>query len=113
MRHGSAVRCARFSPDGHRVVTASGDGTARLWDVETGEELGEMEHEAWVNWAEFSPNGHWVATGCDDGTARLWDADTGKALGDAFRHADAVLAVEFSPDVFAQSRRPSGRSRAA
>jgi WD40 repeat protein len=37
MRHGSAVHCARFSPDGHRVVTASGDGTARLWDVETGE----------------------------------------------------------------------------
>src|SRR5258705_9335698 len=32
------VASAAFSPDGKRVVTASGDQTARLWDAETGKE---------------------------------------------------------------------------
>src|SRR5262249_13224843 len=33
MPHDGAAVSAQFSPDGQRVVTASGDGTARLWDA--------------------------------------------------------------------------------
>src|SRR5262249_40384303 len=33
------VRYAAFSPESHRVVTTHDDGTARLWDRETGEPL--------------------------------------------------------------------------
>ena len=33
MTHEGAVRSAQFSPDGTRVVTASEDNTARLWDA--------------------------------------------------------------------------------
>ena len=31
---------AAFSPDGKRIVTASEDKTARLWDAETGQQIG-------------------------------------------------------------------------
>ena len=32
---------AAFSPDGKRIVTASSDNTARVWDAESGKPLGE------------------------------------------------------------------------
>ncbi|MCB8927745.1 MAG: hypothetical protein H6652_19190 [Ardenticatenaceae bacterium] len=34
--HSARVLSAAFSPDGTRIVTASLDGTARLWDGEGG-----------------------------------------------------------------------------
>ena len=36
-----SVWSAAFSPDGKRIVTASGDKTARLWDGETGKPIGD------------------------------------------------------------------------
>ena len=41
---------AAFSPDGKLVVTASSDGTARLWEAATGKALGEpMRHNGGVS----------------------------------------------------------------
>ena len=50
------VTSAAFSPDGTRIVTASGDQTARVWDATSGEELAELHgHTNVVNTALFSP----------------------------------------------------------
>ena len=59
-RRGDDARCrvhsASFSSDGKRVVTASMDQTARVWDAETGKPVGEvMRHAAQVVSASFSP----------------------------------------------------------
>jgi len=93
MRNEDSLMSAAFSPDGLRVVTASSDRTARLWDAATGAALGTpMRHEGMVSSVASSPDDLRVLTASDDGTARLWDAATGVALG-ASVEANDFLAL--------------------
>ena len=41
--HTDQVSGAAFSPDGRHIVTSSRDGTARVWDSETGRELNVLK----------------------------------------------------------------------
>ena len=54
--HSKWVNSAQFSPDGLRVVTGSGDHTARVWEVATGACLQSLAgHTNDVLSAQFSP----------------------------------------------------------
>ena len=63
-----------FSPDGTRIVSASWDTTVRVWNPDTGQEIGDplKGHTYGVLGVAFSPDGHRLATGSADGTIRLW-----------------------------------------
>ncbi|MDQ0290552.1 nSTAND1 domain-containing NTPase [Oligosphaera ethanolica] len=99
MNHESSVCSASFSPDGTRVVTASWDDTARVWDAASGKPIGEpLRHEDDVYNASFSPDGTRVVTASHDKTARVWDAASGKPIGEPLRHAYRVVNASFSPD---------------
>ena len=70
-----AYRALYLSPDGTRILTATRDKIARIWDAASGRKLAILEgHDSWLSSAAFSPNGSRVVTTSNDGSTRLWDA---------------------------------------
>ncbi|KAG2758269.1 WD40 repeat-like protein [Suillus brevipes Sb2] len=69
-------------PGGQQIITCSRDGSLRLWDLESGTQIGEdwrddEAKEAGVNSIALSPDGKTVVSGNNDGKMRLWDIETG------------------------------------
>lgn len=64
--------------DGRRVLSCAEDRTARLWDIEAGQELATLEANtdsgasSRVSDVQFSPDGKYGLTCAFDGTVRLW-----------------------------------------
>jgi len=96
--HNSFVKRAAFSPDGARIVTASADRTARVWDAKSGQVLLKLQGEGPVTSAAFSPDGARIVTASDDKTARVWDAKSGQPLLTLQGHDNGVASAAFSPD---------------
>lgn len=94
-----SVAAVNFSPDGTKLVTASKDGTARIWEARTGRALTPpLTHQAEVLWADFDPAGRRVITASVDGTARVFDAETGEPTIPPLEHPDIVWLATFSSD---------------
>jgi dipeptidyl aminopeptidase/acylaminoacyl peptidase len=97
--HTDHVNSAVFSPDGKLALTASGDNTARIFEVETGKELRVLlGHTSGVNSAVFSPDGTLALTSSSDNTARIFEVATGKQLQVLKGHTKRVRSAVFSPD---------------
>jgi hypothetical protein len=74
LNHAGAIVSGHFSPDGTKVLTASVDGTARLWDAESGHAISEpVRHGAKVTAAHFRPHGLQILTCASDRGIRLLD----------------------------------------
>ncbi len=90
---------AAFSRDGSRIVTASDDNTARVWDAATGTAIAVLSgHENQVISAAFSPDASRIVTASWDYTARVWDAATGNAIAVLTHHDGGVTSAAFNPD---------------
>jgi WD40 repeat protein len=95
-----AVLGVAFTPDGQRLATASGDHTARIWNVDTGrEQLVLRGHQAELYAVSFTDDGRRVATVSGDGTARIWDASTGRELSRMALegHEGRIVGAALSP----------------
>ena len=87
--------------DGKRFATGGWNGTALIWDLETGEILQTLKHGGeYVNSVAFSPDGRFLATGSNDpnGYIQIWDTESGKCVSFLKGHDDDVLSVSYSKD---------------
>jgi WD40 repeat protein/tRNA A-37 threonylcarbamoyl transferase component Bud32 len=100
-------RVGRFSPDGHRVVTAgwrhyamNNYAAPRVWDAATGKTLHVLAAPARgsIQAITFSRDSQRLLTVGLDGTGAIWDIAEGKELCSLRGHESAVLAGAFSPD---------------
>src|SRR5258707_62626 len=95
--HQDTVEDVALSPDGARILTASGDKTAKLWDAASGKLIASFDHQDSVSHGAFRPEGARILTGIMEKTAKLWDAASGKLII-SFDHQDSVKDAVFSPD---------------
>ena len=116
--HTHGVSSAGFSPDGSRIVTASDDNTAKVWDARSGTEVLTLRGHTTmaipavvfspdvligdgvdgVNSAGFSPDGSLIVTSSGDQTAKVWDARSGVEVRTLKGHTAGVTSASFSPD---------------
>ena len=77
--HEGPVSALKSLPGGDSLISASMDGTARIWDLEMGSELGLLSgHKAAVSGLEVSRKKDFFCTISFDGTTRIWDSRTYK-----------------------------------
>lgn len=93
------LHVARFSPDGKWIVTASDDGTARVWESDTRNAVATLKkHEGGVLNARFSFDGKLLVTTGADGSIVVWDTATWKQAGATMIMPGEVWSAVISPD---------------
>ncbi|XRB14264.1 EF-hand domain-containing protein [Pseudoscourfieldia marina] len=97
--HSGVVTSASYSADGTRIVSASEDGTVRVWDATTGACLSVLEgHSDAVKSASYSSDGTRIVSASRDNTVRVWDATTGACISVLEGHSGDVFSASYSAD---------------
>ena len=95
-------RAVAFSPDGILLATLGADGTARIWNVTTQQEIGAPmtvdRPGALTGAVAFSPSGQTLVTVGAGGQAQLWSVAALRALGKPMAAGPATTVATFSPD---------------
>jgi WD40 repeat protein len=92
--HTNCVRDIIHLRGGRRIMTCSEDGSIRVWNVESGKQIGEdwRDGGAKMITIALSPDGNKVVSGSADGAVRLWDIDTAKVIATWTGHITTSLA---------------------
>jgi WD40 repeat protein/serine/threonine protein kinase len=94
--HAGSVQSIAFSPDGKHLATAGHDGTTRLWDLQTGQQIGKIEEQTGgAQRVVWSPDGARLLVAGGANSATLYDSKDGKRL-QSFSHSAAVQDVHFA-----------------
>src|SRR5882757_6060113 len=85
---------------GQRMMTCSWDGSLRMWNLKSGEQIGKdwRDGESQLKAIALSPDGKQLASGSYDGAVGLWDIDRGKVTTKWTGHTQMVRSVGWNGD---------------
>lgn len=79
--HNGSINTIAYSPDGKKILTASQDATAKIWQAENGKLLATLLlHQDSLTSASFSSNNKYIITTSNDHSLKIWQADNTKLL---------------------------------
>jgi tetratricopeptide (TPR) repeat protein len=94
----SELKSARFSPDGKWLVTASTDGTARIWDAATYKPISVIDRHEPMLCARFSPDSSRLVVAGEDALAVVYDTATWKPVGKPVLAPGQVFSAAITED---------------
>src|SRR5262249_14406226 len=104
MKHADTIEAANWSSGGDRIITGSGDKTARVWDARTGEPVTPpLVQDGAVKSVRFSRDARRVVTLCEGSRVRrwnvqVWDVETGTPYGAPLTDLNGLPDAQFTPD---------------
>ena len=94
--HSDVVYSAAFDETETKVVTASEDSTAKIWNADTGALINTLQgHGDGVTSAEFDGTGTKVVTASKDCTAKIWNVETGELINTLESPGGGVTSAKF------------------
>lgn len=97
--HTDWVNSVAFSADGKQIISASKDGTVRIWDTKSNELLQTITGNYGIVYsASFSPDGKQIVFASSDNTIRILDAETTTEIMKLEGHTSIVKSVIYSPN---------------
>ena len=100
--HSRCVFDVSFSPDSKLLLSASDDGSTKIWDADSWVEIASLESEdggdSGILKACFSPDGKHIATASSKGTVRVWRTGDASCSAVFTEHTTDIWHVAFSPD---------------
>lgn len=97
--HKDAVWSVAVTPDGERVVSASWDGTLKVWELASGKCTATFKgHEGGVYGIAVTPDSKRAVSGSRDNTLKVWDLASGKCMVTCKGHKRRVGSVAVTPD---------------
>jgi WD40 repeat protein len=96
--HRGHVSEIAVTADGRRAVSASWDGTAKVWEVESGRLLHTLRTDRPLHTLALTPDGRLAVAGAAGGTVYVWELEAGRELHVLTGHRAAVARVAVTPD---------------
>jgi WD40 repeat protein len=97
--HNESVNGLAFTPDSNQIISASTDGSIRIWDIHKGAEMEVLrDHPGSITSLAITPNGKWAIAGCYDGTIQVWELRSKRKISILEGHSGPVRSIRCTPD---------------
>jgi WD40 repeat protein/uncharacterized caspase-like protein len=98
-KNGSNIEDGRFSPDGTKIITRSGNNKARIWEVQNESIIHTLDLDSrdYFKFIRYSSDGKTILSNTRKDSVIIWDAESGERKK-SFHQTTEIRTTGFSPD---------------